>query len=158
MQIQGFRYRKQLLGGSAVHGEHEAGERSVGSSVGTNPIPKNGAKPHGRRELGVIYLQHSTGKKELVRTAKATVPSAAYSLMAGSCLMRAGAKSACSPARTFCPNMHRYRSAGKKKLKIAMIIIFKKGKPIPGVSVPKLINRGFIYPDTTALGDWSSPL
>lgn len=80
------------------------GGRSVGSSVGTNPIPTNGAKPHGRRELG-MYLQHSTGEKELVRTAKATVPSAAYSLMAGSCLMRAGAKSASSPARTFCPNI-----------------------------------------------------
>ena len=70
------------------------GGRSVGSSAGTNPIPANGAKPHGRRELERgMYLQHPT------------VPSAAYSLMAGGCLMRAGAKSASAPARTFCPNI-----------------------------------------------------
>lgn len=82
------------------------GWRSVGSSAGTNPIPANGAKPHGRRELERgMYLQHPTGKKMLVRTAKATVPSAAYSLTAGGCLMRAGAKSASAPARTFCPNI-----------------------------------------------------
>lgn len=45
MQIQGFRYRKQLLGGSAVHGEHGAGGGVWAAAQGQTRSQQTGQNP-----------------------------------------------------------------------------------------------------------------